>query len=362
MSAVVVKVGSSSLTAPSGRIEEQAIVALASQVAAVTATGRRVVIVSSGAISAGLAPLSIERPSDTTTLQALAAVGQHRLMSAWDRALAKEGLIGGQVLLSSFDFGDRRQYLHGKRTLGRLLELGVVPVVNENDTVADDEIRFGDNDRLAALLCPMVSATDLILLTDTPGLLSADPRITPEASLIEEVEEADHQRVAALAGGPGSARGSGGMASKVAAARMAAWSGARAVIAYAGRPGVISDALDGAAGVGTVFHPRHDRLPARKLWIAFALDVQGTLRVDAGAEVAVRRNGSSLLHAGITAVEGSFAPQDAVEIWGPSGRLAKGLARQGSAELAVTLARRREGLAVDLDPVVVHRDDLVLLS
>jgi glutamate 5-kinase len=220
--------------------------------------------------------------------------------------------------------------------------------------VADEEIRFGDNDRLAALVAHLVGAQLLVLLTDTPGLLTADPRRDSQASLIEEVVEIDHE-LERLAGGPGSVAGSGGMASKLAAAKIATWSGVQTVIADAGRPGVLAAALSGEAGAGTVFRAREGRLPARKLWIAFALGSAGSLTVDEGARVALTERGRSLLAAGVTGVAGSFRPEDAVEIAGPDGVVfAKGLVRVAAAVAHEWMGRRSE--------VVVHRDDLVLVT
>ena len=206
-------------------------------------------------------------------------------MGLYDDALAQSGLTAGQVLLAPRDFMIRQQYLYARGTLERLLELGVVPVINENDAIADDEIRFGDNDRLSALVAHLLGADLLVLLTDTPGLLTADPRLDQSASLIEEIVEVD-QEIEALAGATGSGRGSGGMASKVTAAKIAAWSGVRAVIADARRPGVMAGAVAGEA-VGTVVQPREKRLASRKLWIAFAVGASGTVVVDAGARRAL---------------------------------------------------------------------------
>ncbi len=281
----VVKVGSSSVNAETvGR--------LSSELAAARAGGHTVVVVTSGAISAGWAALGRgeQRPSDPAVLQAVSAVGQHRLMRLWQDGLEPHGLLAGQVLLAPLDFVHRTQYLHARGTLRHLLDLGVVPVVNENDAVADEEIRFGDNDRLAALVAHLVGAQLLVLLTDAPGLLTADPRRSSEASLIEEVVEIDHQ-LERLAGGPGSAMGSGGMASKLAAAKIATWSGVEAVIADAARPGVLAAALAGESGAGTVFRARERRLSARKLWLAFALGSSGSLAVDAGRADGADRTG-----------------------------------------------------------------------
>jgi glutamate 5-kinase len=363
MSTVVLKVGSSTVTRPDGEVDTEVVGALCAEVALLTARGHRAVVVTSGAIACGWAALGHhdERPEDPAVLQALSAVGQHRLMRSWQDGFAPHGLVAGQVLLAPLDFGHRRQYLHARATLHHLFGLGVVPVVNENDAVADEEIRFGDNDRLSALVAHLVRADLLLLLTDTPGLLTADPRLGGEGSLIEEVVDVDH-RLEGLAGGPGSV-GSGGMASKLAAARIATWSGVQTVIADGRRRGVVGDALAGRAGVGTVFRARGERLPARKLWIAFALGSSGTLVVDAGARHALVSGGRSLLPAGVVDVRGRFEPDDAVEIAGPDGEVfARGLVRCPSARSHEWLHRRSEELPGDLPNEVVHRDDLVVLA
>jgi glutamate 5-kinase len=359
----VVKIGSSSLTDSHGEIRPDAIQKLCGEVAALRARGDHIVIVSSGAIAAGLPVLGLTspRPTDPAILQAVSAVGQTLLVDQYNRALSEHGLVGGQVLLAPLDFVHRQQYLHARQTLRVLLELGVVPVVNENDAIADDEIRFGDNDRLAALVSHLVRADLLVMLTDTPGLLTGDPRVEAGASLIEEIVEVDHQ-LERVAGGPGSSRGSGGMASKLAAAKIAAWSGVRAVIAAAERPNVVADALDGVPGVGTVFVPRSHRLPARKLWIAFAVGSSGTIVVDDGARSALVEKGVSLLPAGVIRAEGNFDADDAVELAGPDGKVfAKGLVRHSSAVVATLAGRRTPDLPADVPHEVVHRDDLVLL-
>jgi glutamate 5-kinase len=280
-------------------------------------------------------------------------------MRAWQDALGAHGLLVGQVLLAPLDFGHRRQYLHARATLEHLWKLGVVPVVNENDAVADEEIRFGDNDRLAALVAHLVRADLLVLLTDTPGLLSADPRLGA-GSLIEEVVEVD-QHLMELAGGPGTV-GSGGMASKLAAARMASRSGITTVIADGRRPGVLTDVLGGVPGVGTVCRAGSERMPARKLWIAFALGASGLLVVDDGARRALVERGRSLLPAGVVECRGDFDPDDAVEIAGTDGAVfAKGLVRYASDRAPEWVGRRSEELPDELSPVAVHRDDLVIL-
>ncbi|MBK9181038.1 MAG: glutamate 5-kinase [Acidimicrobiales bacterium] len=358
----VVKIGTSSLTDAGGRIDLRSVEKLCREVADVRAAGHQVVLVTSGAIAAGVEALGVERPADVGTLQALSAVGQSRLMRTYDDVLGAVGLVGAQVLLVPLDFVHRRQYLHARQTLGRLLELGVVPVVNENDAIADDEIRFGDNDRLAALVSHLVGAELLVLLTDAPGLLTADPRVDDEASLIEEIVQIDHQ-LEALAGGPGTDRGSGGMASKLAAAKIAAWSGVRTVIAAADRPGVLAGAVADEVGVGTVVRPHaHRRLTARKLWIAFAVGSEGTVVVDDGARRAVLDRGTSLLAAGVVAVDGQFGEDAPVEVAGPDGQVfAKGLVRFDAATLADVAGRRSSELPEGTAGVVIHRDDLVVV-
>jgi len=361
---VVVKIGSSSVTDAGGAVDTAAVAKLAGEVVAARLAGDRVVVVSSGAIAAGWTSLSpgAPRPTDPVTLQAVAAVGQHRLMRVWSEAFAEGGVLAGQVLLAPNDFGQRSQYLHARRTLSRLMELGVVPVVNENDAVADEEIRFGDNDRLAALVAHLVGADLLLLLTDTAGLYTGDPRRCADASLIAEVVEIDHE-LERIAGGPGTEVGSGGMGSKLAAAKMAVWSGVEAVIADATRPGVLADVTTGRPGVGTRFRPRERRLGARKLWIAFAVGSAGALTVDAGARRALKEGGNSLLAAGVISASGDFAADDAVEIEGPDGVVfAKGLVRHPAATVTAWAGRRSSELPSDLAPEVVHRDDLVLLE
>ncbi|HSL59575.1 MAG TPA: glutamate 5-kinase [Acidimicrobiales bacterium] len=361
---VVVKIGTSSITDHHGTIAIAAIEKLCRELAALRADGHTVVLVTSGAIAAGLPVLGLGgdlRPRDARTLQAVSAVGQSNLMRVYDDTLARHGLVAGQVLIAPLDFMIRQQYLHARGTLARLLELGVIPIVNENDALADDEIRFGDNDRLAALVAHLVEADVLVLLTDTPGLLTADPRLDESASLIEEIIEIDHE-LEALAGGAGTARGSGGMASKIAAAKIAAWSGVRAVIAAAHRDGVLADAVLATPGVGTVVHPRPTRLAARKLWIAFAVGASGTIVVDDGARRALVEGHRSLLAAGVVEVRGAFGEDDPVEIADTSGSVfAKGLTRVASDTLRTVAGRRTDGLPDGVPHEVVHRDDLVVL-
>lgn len=353
---IVVKVGTSSITDDDGRLDTAAMAKVSAEIAEARADGHEVVLVSSAAIAAGLPALGLtarDRPRDARTLQAVSAVGQARLMQRYNECFGAHDVVAGQVLLAPRDFMLRQQYLHARSTLDRLLELGVVPIVNENDAVADEEIRYGDNDRIAALVAQLLDAQLLVLLTDAAGLFTADPRVDAEASLIEEIAQIDHD-LEALAGGSGTNRGSGGMSTKIAAAKIAAWCGVRTVIAASDRPAVLADAIAGTQGVGTIVAPRTQRLAARKIWIAFAVGSAGRLHVDPGAVRALLDGNSSLLAAGIRRVEGDFDVRDAVEVIDPDGApIAKGLVRVDAASL------RDPG--AETPSLVIHRDDLVAL-
>ncbi len=361
---VVVKIGSSSVVTPGGQINDAAITKLCHEVSVVRDSGRDVVIVTSGAIAAGLPALGrgdSERPRDEALLRAASAVGQTSLMRAFETALADIGLLGGQILLAPTDLMIRRRYLKSRGTLLALLNLGVVPVVNENDAVADDEIRFGDNDRLSALVAHLIEAERLVLLTDTAGLFTADPRADQSASLIEEIVDID-QRLVDAAGGPGTTQSKGGMASKLAAAKIATWSGVETVIASAQRESVLVDSVNGTSGVGTRFHRRPGRLAARKLWIAFALPSSGAIMVDPGARVALTDGQSSLLPKGVVGCTGAFAAEDAVEITDQDGTIfAKGRVRWSSQELLEHRGKHTSELPEGLVDEVVHRDDLIVV-
>ena len=362
MNGVVVKIGTSSLTNADGVIDTSVIDKVAAEVAALRSQGVQVAIVTSGAIAAGMPVMGIEaadRPTSAVTLQALSSIGQPALVSTWSAALGEHGYVVGQILLAPHNFGERQQYLHARATLQRLHQLGVVPLINENDAVTDSEIRYGDNDRIAALVATLIEADTLVLLTDTDGVLTADPNLDPSASLIDEIAEFD-QQLDELAGGAGSVRGSGGMASKLTAAKIASWSGVRTVIANAARDGVIADAVAGTPGVGTVVQPREATLTARKLWIGFAMPSVATVHVDSGARRALLDGGASLLSVGITTIDGSFDRRNPIEIVGPDGSaFAKGIARTSSEELASHDAST--GASNEASKVVVHADDLVLI-
>jgi glutamate 5-kinase len=359
---LVAKIGTSSITDELGVIDHDVVDVVCDQLAKLRASGHQVILVSSGAVSAGVAALGLPaRPSDMPTLQAISAAGQSRLMETYNRSLARYRLVAAQVLLVPNDFIDRRQYLQTRQTLVRLIELGCVPIINENDAIASHELRYGDNDRIAALVAHNVNAELLVLLTDTAGLFTADPRTDSTAELISEVV-ADSPLLTVTIGRGGSGRGSGGMASKFAAAKMASWSGTRAVIAAADQPDVLVEAAAGSL-VGTTFQPSGRRLPARKLWIGFATQVDGVVKVDDGARKALVERGKSLLPAGVTAVSGDFGEGDVVEVRDASNALvARGMVLSDATTLREIKGRRTTDLPSDVAHEVIHRDDLVLLS
>jgi glutamate 5-kinase len=356
--AVVVKVGSSSLAAPSGGLEAAAVARTVRQIEAVRALGHRPVLVSSGAVACGLPALGITtRPTDMPSLQAAAAVGQGRLMQEYTSGFGQHGTVVGQVLLTKDILANRNQYLHGREALARMLALGVVPIVNENDTVVVDELKLGDNDRLAAIVSHLVDASMLVILTDTKGLFSADPRSSDDAELLSAVRHTDEVLDELYHSTGRSSLGSGGVATKIAAARMAAWSGIPTVIAEARDEEAVVRAVAGDE-VGTWIEPQASRLSARKLWIAFGLPPQGRVAVDGGAVDALVSRGRSLLAAGVTAVDGEFEAGDAVEIVGPGNELVgKGIAGLSAAALQEA-AGHHSSVA---GGVGVHRDDLVVL-
>jgi len=354
---VVVKVGSSSLTGRHG-IDLQALGGVVEQVAHAWNAGRPTVLVSSGAVAAGLPAMGKNvRPKEVADLQVAAAVGQSRLMAHYTQAFSFHGMVVGQVLLTKSVLADREQYLHARAALGRMLSQRIVPIVNENDTVAVEELRLGDNDRLAALVSHLVSAGLLVLLTDTAGFHTADPRVDVDAELVSAVRHTDEilDRLAVGGGGP---LGSGGVATKVAAARMAAWSGIPTVIAPASDRQAVHKAVTGE-DVGTWVDPHDTRLPARKLWIAFGQPSEGTIEVDAGAVRALVDHGRSLLPVGVAAVDGTFRPGAAVEVSGPDGAIvAKGVTRMAADELRAVAGLRSDQAGGE----AIHRDDLVVFT
>jgi glutamate 5-kinase len=352
---IVVKVGSSSLTS-NGHLDPVRLDALVDAVAARHAAGTQVVLVSSGAIAAGLGPLQLAvRPRDLATQQAAASVGQLLLAERYAASFARFGITVGQVLLTADDLHRRGHYRNANSTLEKLLAFGVVPIVNENDTVATHEIRFGDNDRLAALVAHLVHADALVLLSDVDGLYTSSPR-RPESRFIAEVQsfaELDGVDI----GGTGSHVGSGGMVTKIDAAAVATSEGIPVILAAGAQ---IAEALAGT--VGTLFHASGDRTASRLFWLRHATTPRGRLHLDAGAVTAIVTRGASLLPAGITAVDGDFDSGDPVELVGPDGTsVARGLVGYDKADLPLLLGRKTADLPAEFRREVVHRDDLVLI-
>jgi len=360
---VVVKVGSSSLTTATGGLDPPRLDALVDVLAAARSAGDEVVLVSSGAIAAGLAPLGIaRRPRDLASQQAAASVGQGLLVQRYAARFATHGLVTGQVLLTLDDVTRRGHYRNAYRTFDTLLDLGAVPVVNENDTVATTEIRFGDNDRLAAIVAHLVHADLLVLLSDIDGLHDGDPR-RGDSHRVTDVRAAADLAGVRIGRTGGAGVGTGGMATKVEAARIATGAGIPVVLTT---PAQAARALAGEA-VGTRFHPTGRRRPTRLLWLAHATAGRGRLVLDEGAVRAIASSRASLLPAGITGVEGGFSAGDPVDLVGPDGGLvARGLVNYDSDELPSLLGRSTRELARELGAAyereVVHRDDLVLLG
>ncbi|GAA4380331.1 glutamate 5-kinase [Paeniglutamicibacter cryotolerans] len=360
-SRIVVKVGSSSLTTVGGGISESALSTLVQRLSAVRNAGTELILVSSGAIAAGLAPLGLSRrPRDLATQQAAASVGQGLLMARYTQAFAAHGVATGQVLLTADDLIRRQQYANAFRALNRLLALGVVPIVNENDTVATHEIRFGDNDRLAALVAHLVKADALVLLSDVDALYDGPP--SEGASRIPLVESAADLRGVRIGSVGKAGLGTGGMVTKVEAATMSAESGIPTLVTCTDNAEL---ALSGA-DVGTWFKARGGRRSTRMLWLAHLATTQGRLRLDDGAVSAVASGLRSLLPAGITGIYGSFEAGDAVEITDAQGTvIARGLVNYSSEELPQMLGRGTRELAQDLgehfERAVVHVDDLVVV-
>ena len=365
---IVVKVGSSLVTNEGRGLDEAAIGEWSRQLAALVrgagAEHREVIMVSSGAVAEGMKRLGWKvRPREIHELQAAAAVGQMGLAQMYETKLREQGMHSAQVLLTHADLADRERYLNARSTLLTLLQLGVVPVINENDTVVNDEIKFGDNDTLGALVANLVEADLLVILTDQKGLYSADPRRDPEARFIHEARAGDGA-LEAMAGGVGSSIGRGGMITKILAAKRAAGSGASTVIAWGREPDVLLRLAQGEC-IGTLLVAQTAKKQARKQWMADHLQLRGAVTVDAGAAAKVRTEGKSLLPIGMTAVEGDFARGDVIAVRDPEGReLARGLANYASGE-ARLLCRKPSSefsrlLGYMAEAEMVHRDNLVL--
>ena len=367
---IVVKVGSSLVTNEGRGLDEAAIGEWSRQLAALVraegAQHREVIMVSSGAVAEGMKRLGwTTRPRQIHELQAAAAVGQMGLAQMYETKLREQGMGSAQVLLTHADLADRERYLNARSTLLTLVELGVVPVINENDTVVNDEIKFGDNDTLAALVANLVEADALIILTDQKGLYTADPRRDPAAEFVHEARAGD-VALEAMAGGVGSSIGSGGMITKIIAAKRAAGSGASTVIAWGREPDVLLRLAQGE-GIGTLLVAQTAKKQARKQWMADHLQLRGAVVVDDGAAAKLRSEGKSLLPIGMTAVEGDFSRGDVIAVREAAGsEIARGLANYASAE-ARLLCRKPSAefqnlLGYMAEPEMVHRDNLVLMG
>ena len=362
---IVVKVGSSLVTNEGRGLDDEAIGEWCRQLAALLRDGREVVMVSSGAIAEGMKRLGWRtRPQGINELQAAAAVGQMGLAQVYETKLRENGVGSAQVLLTHADLVDRERYLNARSTLLTLLKLGVVPVINENDTVVTDEIKFGDNDTLGALVANLVEADALVILTDQKGLFTADPRKDPSARFVHEAVAGD-PALEVMAGGAGSSLGRGGMITKILAAKRAAGSGASTVIAW-GREADALLRLSRGEAIGTLLVAQTAKHQARKRWMADHLQMRGAVTVDAGAASKVRAEGKSLLPIGMTAVDGDFSRGDVIAVRDAQGvELARGLANYSSVE-ARMLCRKPSAeferlLGYVAEPEMVHRDNMVLM-
>jgi glutamate 5-kinase len=362
---LVVKVGSSLVTDQGHGLDHAALAQWAGQIAELARRNRQVLLVSSGAVAEGMQRLGwTKRPSQLHDLQAAAAVGQMGLVQAYESCFATHGLRAAQILLTHEDLADRTRYLNARSTLRTLLDLGVIPVINENDTVATDEIKFGDNDTLGALVTNLVEADALVILTDQPGLFTRDPRRYADATLVCEGQAGDPQ-LEQMAGGAGSHIGSGGMLTKIRAAKRAARSGAHTVIASGRETDVLLRLTDGEM-IGTQLIAQTPTLAARKQWLADHLQVRGRLTLDAGAVRALAQDGKSLLPIGVSEVSGEFERGEVVTCVDPEGReIARGLVNYGAAEARRLLRAPTHEIEARLgyidEPELIHRDNLVLL-
>lgn len=360
---IVVKVGSSSLTTAQGGIDTDRVNKIVGALALHKNKGHEIVLVSSGAIAAGLAPLGLTtRPKDLSLQQAVASVGQGLLVHRYAESFAKHGITVGQVLLTAEDMSRRSQYRNAQRTFGKLLELGVIPIVNENDTVATAEIRVGDNDRLAGIVTHLISAEALILLSDVDGLMTSPPG-AKDSKLISQVKSFDEISGISIGGSSSSGVGTGGMATKVQAARIATAGGVPVIVTNAINLNSVFEGKD----VGTVFWPSVEKHSARELWLAHATEIRGSITIDKGAVEAVTKKRASLLHAGIKKIVGDFEVGDVVEIVSDEGQIiGRGLVNFDSQELPNLMGKNATKLLQEFgegyDKEVIHRDDLVLID
>jgi len=362
---IVIKIGSQILTASDQNLDKEFMSALAAQIASARQQGLEILIVSSGAIAAGRGILGLaDRPKTIPQKQAAAAIGQSRLMRAYEDAFAAHGISVAQLLLTRGDLADRTRHLNARATLETLLECGVVPIINENDTVAVDEIKFGDNDNLSALVTSLVDAGLLIIMTDIDGLYNADPRQNPKAQLIPLVKSVTKELELA-AGGSGSTVGTGGMATKLAAAKKAGRSGAATLIVNGKTPHIVLRALQGEE-TGTLILASRESLTQRKHWIAFTLRPQGRITVDTGAALVLRKEGRSLLSSGVITVEGNFERGACIRVCDQDGtEFARGIVDYSSSETAQIMGHKsleiEDILGYRYGDALIHRDNFVLL-
>ncbi|MDD4586899.1 MAG: glutamate 5-kinase [Heliobacteriaceae bacterium] len=365
---LVVKVGTSTLTYPTGKLNLAQIESLVRQVADLANRGHEIIFVTSGAVGAGMGRLGFQkRPKAIPEKQACAAVGQGILMHMYEKLFAEYGQVVAQVLLTRDDLAFRKRYVNAGNTLETLLRLGAIPIINENDTVAIDEIRlrFGDNDTLAALVAGMVRSDLLILLTDLDGLYTANPRFCPDAALIKQVDEITPE-IEAMATDGGTSLGTGGMITKLRAAGICVHSGVAMVIARGAQPNVLRDIMTGA-NIGTFFVPKPKPLPGYKRWLAFGSPVNGYLYIDPGAAGALVDGGKSLLPCGITGTEGNYGGGDLVGVVDPAGQeIARGVTNYSASEVAQIMGKQcteiQEILGNKMDDEVIHRDNLIITA
>nr|WP_320146094.1 glutamate 5-kinase [uncultured Anaeromusa sp.] len=362
---IVVKVGTSTLTHETGKLNFFRIERLVRELSDMVNQGKEIVLVSSGAVGAGMERLGLtEKPKTIPEKQAAAAVGQGVLLHVYEKIFAEYGQTVGQVLLTREDSVKRSRYVNSRNTLLQLLAMGVIPIINENDAVAVDELKIGDNDTLSAMVGTIVDADLIIILSDVDGVYTANPQTNPEAKLLSEIAEITPE-IDELAGGPGSMRGTGGMYTKIQAAKIAVNAGIALVIASGAQDGIVREILTGQA-VGTLFPSQHNRLQVRKSWLAFGARIAGDVQVDSGCAKAIVKTGSSLLAAGIVKVQGEFEQGKTIRILDPNGReLARGLSNYSSSEIERIRGKHTDEifsvLGYKTTDEVVHRDHLVLM-
>lgn len=362
---IVIKVGTSTLSHSTGKLNFQRIEKLVRELADLANQGKEIILVTSGAVSAGMDRLGLkEKPKTIPEKQAAAAVGQGILLHTYEKIFGEYGQIVAQVLLTREDSVNRKRYANSRNTLLTLLSMGVIPIINENDAVAVDELKIGDNDTLSAMVASIVDADVLIILSDVEGVFTANPQSDPTAALIPEISDITPE-IEDLAGGPGSMRGTGGMYTKIQAAKIAVNSGVVMVIASGFRDGVVREVLSGS-NVGTLFLSKESRLHIRKRWLAFGARIRGSVVVDKGCEQAIVTTGSSLLPAGITEVDGEFEQGSTIRVLNSEGReIARGVVNYGSDDVRKIAGVRTqdiiEKLGSKLYDEVIHRDNMVVL-